>query len=165
MAKDMQGFLSQQDDNIPLKDMDNQLKEMDQDYEVMLMERIESKKQLEAKFQDIQRKIQANRDFTKAESKRLHDTLKAFRNRFETNLKNLKDEFETKVRLMREFNREDFKNADERLDKLEQSIYKEISDRVTESDATIAETQDRLTSKFVSAIDLLFGRVAKRIRY
>ena len=30
---------------------------MDQDYEVMLMERIESKKQLEAKFQDIQRKI------------------------------------------------------------------------------------------------------------
>jgi hypothetical protein len=37
--------------------MDTQLKDMDQDYEVMLMERIESKKQLEAKFQDIQRKI------------------------------------------------------------------------------------------------------------
>jgi hypothetical protein len=37
--------------------MDLQLNEMDQDYEVMLMERIESKKQLEAKFQDIQRKI------------------------------------------------------------------------------------------------------------
>ena len=50
---------------------------------------------------------------------------------------------------MREFNREDFKNADERLDKLEQSIYKEISDRVSESDATIAETQDRLTSKLL----------------
>ena len=33
--------------------MDLQLNEMDQDYEVMLMERIESKKQLEAKFQDI----------------------------------------------------------------------------------------------------------------
>ena len=57
VEKDMQVFLPQQDDNIPLKDMDNQLKEMDQDYEVMLMERIESKKQLEAKFQDIQRKI------------------------------------------------------------------------------------------------------------
>ena len=127
------------------------------------MERIESKKQLEAKFQDIQRKIQANRDFTKAESKRLHDTLKAFRNRFETNLKNLKDEFETKVRLMREFNREDFKNADERLDKLEQSIYKEISDRVSESDATIAETQDRLTSKLLYFGMSLFSRVAKRI--
>ena len=53
---------------------------------------------------------------------------------------------------MREFNREDFKNADERLDKLEQSIYKEISDRVSESDATIAETQDRLTSKLPSLL-------------
>ena len=49
---------------------------------------------------------------------------------------------------MREYNRDDFKNADERLDNLENNIYKEISDRVTESDATIGETQTRLTSKF-----------------
>ena len=74
--------------------------------------------------------------------------MKAFRNRFETNLKNLKDEFETKIRLMREYNRENFKNADERLDTLENNIYKEISDRVTESDQTISETQARLTSKY-----------------
>jgi len=64
-------FLEQQDANEPLKNMDYQLNEMDQDYNVMLMERIESKKQLEAKFQDIYRKIQANRDFTKAETKRV----------------------------------------------------------------------------------------------
>ena len=43
------------------------MNEMDQDYDVMLRERIESRKQLEAKFQDIARKIQANRDFTAAE--------------------------------------------------------------------------------------------------
>jgi len=41
-------------------------------------------------------------------------------------LRNLKDEFETKVRLMREFNRTDFKAAEERIDRLESSIYKEI---------------------------------------
>ena len=57
IEKDMSKFIPQQDDNVPLKEMGNQLKEMDKDYEVMLMERIESKKQLEAKFQDIQRKI------------------------------------------------------------------------------------------------------------
>jgi hypothetical protein len=51
--KDMLGFAETQDDNVPLKNMDNQLIEMDRDYNVMLMERIESKKQLEAKFQDI----------------------------------------------------------------------------------------------------------------
>ena len=57
IEKDMKEYSGQQDDNIPLKNMDNQLVEMDRDYNVMLMERIESKKQLEAKFQDIQRKI------------------------------------------------------------------------------------------------------------
>jgi hypothetical protein len=150
--KDMLDFLPQQDQNQPLRDMDIQLNEMDQDYEVMLMERIESKKQLEAKFQDIQRKIQANRDFNKAEAKRLHDTLLAFRNRFETNLKNLKDHFENEVRMMREFNREDFANAEQRLDNLENSIYKEIADRVSESDATVALTQDKLTSKLLVII-------------
>jgi len=50
IAKDMTGFKSQQDANVPLKNMDNQLLEMDRDYNVMLMERIESKKQQEAKF-------------------------------------------------------------------------------------------------------------------
>lgn len=48
--KDMLGFAPTQDDNGPLKSMDNQLIEMDRDYNVMLLERIESKKQLEAKF-------------------------------------------------------------------------------------------------------------------
>lgn len=87
------------------------------------MERIESKKQQEAKFQDIQRKIQANRDFQQSESKRLAATLLAFRNRFETNLRVLQEEFEEKIRVMREFNREDFERSGQRLDALEQSIY------------------------------------------
>ncbi len=67
--------------------MKHQLKEMDHDYDVMLRERIESKKQLEAKFQDIARKITANKDFTNAEVKRVHDTLKAFTSKFEFKLK------------------------------------------------------------------------------
>ena len=64
--------------------MKHQLTEMDHDYDVMLRERIESKKQLEAKFQDINRKIQANKDFTNAEVKRVKDTLKAFTSKFES---------------------------------------------------------------------------------
>lgn len=42
--KDMTGFASRQDNNVPLKNMDNQLLEMDRDYNVMLLERVESKK-------------------------------------------------------------------------------------------------------------------------
>ena len=48
--KDMSAFRTHQDDNKALKDMDNQMIEMDQDYDVMLREKVESRKQLEAKF-------------------------------------------------------------------------------------------------------------------
>ena len=137
IEKDMTGYLNQQDENVPLAAMDNQLVEMDRDYNVMLMERIESKKQLEAKFQDIQRKIQANRDFTKAEEKRVNDTLKAFRARFEHKLRMLREKFEAKINAMRELNRRETTNANERLDRLENAIAQEVEDRVTETDEQI----------------------------
>ena len=143
----MEGFKQKQDENVPLRDMDNQLIEMDRDYNVMLMERIESKKQLEAKFQDIQRKIQANRDFTKAETKRVNDTLKAFRAKFEHKLRVLREKFENKIKAMRENNRKEFINAEQRLDRLESAINQEVEDRVTETDEKIADTQDTLTRK------------------
>ena len=143
----MTGYLGQQDENVPLAAMDNQLVEMDRDYNVMLMERIESKKQLEAKFQDIQRKIQANRDFTKAEEKRVNDTLKAFRARFEHKLRMLREKFEAKINAMRELNRRETRNADERLDRLENAIAQEVEDRVTETDEQINQTQDTLNRK------------------
>ena len=113
----------------------------------MLMERIESKKQLEAKFQDIQRKIQANRDFTKAETKRVNDTLKAFRAKFENKLRVLREKFEGKINAMRERNRTEFQNAEQRLDRLESAISQEIDDRVTETDEQINQTQDTLNRK------------------
>ena len=50
VKKDMSSFKDEQDDNKALKEMDQQMIEMDQDYDVMLREKIESRKQLEAKF-------------------------------------------------------------------------------------------------------------------
>ena len=124
--------------------MDAQMIEMDQDYDVMLREKVESRKQLEAKFQDIARKIQANRDFTNAEQKRVKDTLKALQSKFEYKLKELRDDFEGKINAMREHNRREFKAADKRLTALEDAITKEVEDRVTESDELIYETRDDL---------------------
>ena len=117
---------------------------MDQDYDVMLREKVESRKQLEAKFQDIARKIQANRDFTSAEQKRVRDTLKALQSKFEFKLKELRDDFEGKINAMRLYNREQFELADKRLTALEEAVTKEIEDRVTESDELIYETRDDL---------------------
>ena len=144
VKKDMVHFVPHQDDNKALKDMDAQMNEMDQDYDVMLREKIESRKQLEAKFQDIARKIQANRDFTSAEQKRVKDTLKALQSKFEYKLKELRDTYEGKINAMRKYNREQFELADQRLTNLEDAISKEVDDRITESDELIFETRDDL---------------------
>ena len=48
--------------------------------------REEAKKQLEAKFQDVYRRIQATKDFVVSEGKRINDTLKAFKSKFENQL-------------------------------------------------------------------------------
>ena len=42
--KDMGEFGEHQDNNKPLADMDTQMNEMDQDYDVMLREKVESRK-------------------------------------------------------------------------------------------------------------------------
>jgi hypothetical protein len=134
-------FLEHQDDNKELKEMKHQLTEMDHDYDVMLRERIESKKQMEAKFQDIARKIQANKDFTNAEVKRVRDTLKAFTSKFEYKLRLLKEDFDEKIRKMREHNRNEFRIAKDRMDAIEESIHKEIQDRIIESDEQLNATR------------------------
>lgn len=136
--------------------MKHQLTEMDHDYDVMLRERIESKKQLEAKFQDINRKIQANKDFTNAEIKRVNDTLKAFQSKFEFKLRLLKEEFEEKIRLMREHNRNEFRIAKDRMDAIEESINKEIRDRIVESDESILIVHTELQSKKLFHSKLFF---------
>ena len=145
--KNMGHFRVHQDDNKELKEMKHQLTEMDHDYDVMLRERIESKKQLEAKFQDIARKIQANKDFTNAEVKRVRDTLKAFTSKFEYKLRLLKEDFEEKIRKMKEHNRNEFRIAKDRMDAIEDSIHKEISDRIIESDEHLNATRADLQAQ------------------
>lgn len=77
----------------------------------------------------------------------MNDTLKAFRAKFEHKLRELRETFEGKLNDMRKYNREQFANADDRLDTLEKNINQEVQDRVDETDETINDTQHKLTSK------------------
>lgn len=73
--------------------------------------------------------------------------MKAFRAKFEYKLKYLRETFEGKLNDMRKYNREQFKISDQRLDRLDSAIDKEIQDRIDETDEQINETQTVLTSK------------------
>jgi hypothetical protein len=74
----------------------------------------------------------------------VRDTLKAFTSKFEYKLRLLKEDFDEKIRLMKEHNRNEFRIAKERMDKLEENINKEISDRIIESDEALNNTRAEL---------------------
>lgn len=78
------------DDRDRREEIDDQMQELNNDYEDMIRAREESKKQLEAKLQDVHRKIQAARDFVNAEGKRVKDMLKAFQSKFEYQMQDFK---------------------------------------------------------------------------
>ena len=63
---------------------------MNEDYEYSKRSRDEAKKQLDARFNDLERKIQGSRDYISSESKRITDILSAFQHKFEHQLKETK---------------------------------------------------------------------------
>jgi len=77
-------------DNEKLKGLSSQLVDMHNDYEDMKRNREEAKKQLEARFQDIYRKIQNMKEMIEMEEKRVNESLKAFQSKFDHQLKDLK---------------------------------------------------------------------------
>ncbi|OMJ88949.1 hypothetical protein SteCoe_8955 [Stentor coeruleus] len=79
------------DDRDRREEMDEQMVQLQNDYEDMVRSREESKKQLEAKLQDVHRKIQAARDYVNAEGKRVKDMLKAFQSKFEYQIQDFRN--------------------------------------------------------------------------
>ena len=77
----------------------------------------------------------------------MRDTLKAFTSKFEYKLRLLKEEFDEKIRKMREHNRNEFRVAKDRMDAIEDSIHKEISDRIIESDEQLNATRADLQNQ------------------
>ena len=95
----------------------------------MVRQREETKKQLNAKFADINR----NKDFTSAEMKRVKDTLRAFESKFTHQLRNMRKEYEEKIEEFRSFNKAKLTETKDRLDKIEDSIHQEREDRIRET--------------------------------
>ena len=68
--------------NEKLDGLQGQIGEMHNDFEDMKRTREEARKQLEAKFLDIYKKIQTLKEALEAEAKRVNDSLRAFESKF-----------------------------------------------------------------------------------
>ena len=120
--------------------------DMGHDYEDMIRAREESKKQLDAKFEDVYRKLQANKDFTIAEGKRVNDTLKAFQLKFETQLKSTEDKLHSEIGEEKKRVHGELDNIYKRLDNLDKGLQDEKEDRLRQTDENLRPIRQNIES-------------------
>ena len=133
-------------DNEKLGSLKSQMVEMGNDFEDMIRAREEAKKQLDAKFEDVYRKLQANRDFTIAEGKRVNDTLKAFQLKFETQLKSTEEKLRSEMEAEKKRMREELGTINKRLDNLEKGLQDEKEERLRQTDENLKPIRQNIDS-------------------
>eukprot|EP00824_Muranothrix_gubernata_P007478 TRINITY_DN19536_c0_g1_i1.p1 TRINITY_DN19536_c0_g1~~TRINITY_DN19536_c0_g1_i1.p1 ORF type:complete len:267 (-),score=87.26 TRINITY_DN19536_c0_g1_i1:20-820(-) len=124
-------------DNEKLHSLKGQMQDMGNAYEDMIRAREEAKKQLEAKFQDVYRKIQTNKEFTIAEGKRVNDTLKAFQSKFEFQLQEMENKFTHSMNEEKDFVRQQFDGVNQEMQRLEKMIIDEREERLRQTDENL----------------------------
>lgn len=133
-------------DNEKLGALKSQMVDMGNDYEDMIRAREEAKKQLDAKFEDVYRKLQANRDFTIAEGKRVNDTLKAFQLKFDSQLKATEDRLRDEMEKEKTYMREQMGIINKRLEGLEKGLQDEKEERLRQTDENLKPIRQNIES-------------------
>jgi len=116
-----------------------------QDYLFFLSTREEVKKQLEARFQDIYKKIEKLKEAMNTEAIRVNDVLKAFANKFEYLLKELKDNVYKDINQEKEFVRAKFQDHENQMNRLEKMIIEEREERLRQTDEQLKPIKAHLT--------------------
>jgi DNA repair exonuclease SbcCD ATPase subunit len=140
------GFKQLQPDNEKLTSLHGQMGEMENDFEDMKRAREEAKKQLEAKFQDVHRKIQITKEFVVSEGKRINDTLVAFQSKFETELATLSTKFQDQHEKIIEDMNKRFLETNERCNELERLIQQEKEERLRQTDEQLKPIKAHLNA-------------------
>lgn len=114
-----------------------QLKQMTEDFDFMKRNKEEAKKQLDARFQDIERyrhspfrKIQNSKDFIATEGKRINDTLHAFQHKFEHELKATRDDLTNQLNGLRSDTDNNFSKTNGHVTNLTNKLNEEKADRI-----------------------------------
>lgn len=111
---------------------------MDQALEDMKKNREEAKKQLEARFQDVYRKINNVRDFVVDEGKRINGTLLAFQNKYELHLDDLDKKHTRLHEELEQSTKDRFDKVDSEQKRLDSEIAKEREDRIRQNEESFA---------------------------
>jgi len=135
-------------DNEKLVGLKSQMGEMGKDYEEMIRAREEARKLLEAKFEDVHKRLQENREFSIAEGKRVNDTLKTFKAKFEAQLKETEEEILAEIEQRHNYVSEELTKINERLEKLDKGLEEEREARLRDTDEKLKPIYENLESTF-----------------
>ena len=133
-------------DNQKLKGLDGQMGEMKNDFEDMKRTREEARKQLEAKFQDIYKKLAALKESLDTEAKRVNNSLKAFESKFVCLLNELKDELHKEMEEEKKYVHNKLDEHEKHLNDLEKKLEQEKEERLKQNQDTLGNIQNRLTN-------------------
>jgi len=103
------------------------------DYEDIIRTREEAQKQLKARFENVYRKLQANKEFILAEGKRVNDTLRAFHLKFETQLTSTKEKLSAGINEKKKHLREEMTKIDEHIANVDREIQQEREERLKQA--------------------------------
>lgn len=138
-------MLRQEMENNPkINGLKGQINEAHQDYEDMKRTREEAKKQLEAKFLDIYKKLEKLKESMDTESVRVNNSLKAFQNKFEYMINDLRKEIKDEADKEMKYVRDKFDYQENYLKKLEKMIIEEKEERIKQNDQQLNPIREKL---------------------
>ncbi|CAK60099.1 unnamed protein product (macronuclear) [Paramecium tetraurelia] len=135
-------------DNEKLTLLENQMGDLANDFEDMKRNREEAKKQLEAKFLDVHRKIQNTREFITQEGERINNTLIAYDSKFTQVLNQTNQKLQTQHETFAHQTDQRIVDANVYLKDLTQKLEEEKQERMRQSDENLREIRKQLTTLF-----------------
>jgi len=133
-------------ENEKLKGLQGQIGEMHNDFEDMKRTREEARKQLEAKFQDIYKRLQTMKENIEMEAKRTNDLLRAFQSKFEYQLNELKETIYKDFNEEKIITKSKFEAHEKVMEKLEKMIIAEREERLKQTDEQLNPIRAHLAS-------------------
>ena len=148
-------------ENLKVKGLDDQIGQVNEEFDEMMRLRNEAKRLLEEKFKDVYQKIRDNKQHTIDEGKKVNESLKAYQEKYAQQMKDLNDELTVKFNDETEYQHSEIKRGNDRMQFLEDLLAKEKEDRIESLDTQLAPINEQIDKAFIDLEDERNSRVQK----
>ena len=124
-------------ENLKVKGLDNQIDQVNEEFDEMMRLRNEAKRLLELKFKDVYQKIKDNKQYTIDEGKKVNESLKAYQDKYLRQMADLHSELTLKFDDETSYQHSEIKRGNDRMQMLEELLNKERDDRIESLDTQL----------------------------